>query len=116
MPCPISSLAFSQSREKNLPTLEQVLNDLKQTLKELCKVYGIEDLSPLHYKTIAINYTEIRKNGKTYRRIQLKGFTQKSKTIASWKEEEAPKDLFRLVNLYRACKHLSKACDYLYGV
>ena len=116
MPSPVSSLYLSQSREKNLPTLEQVLNHLKQALKDLCKIYGIEDLSTLHYKTIAINHTEIRKNGKIYKRVQLKGYTQKSKTIASWKEEEAPRDLYRLVNLYRACKHLSKACDYLYGV
>lgn len=116
MPFLISSLFFSQSRDKNIPTLEEVLKELRETLKDLCKVYGIEDLSSLQYRTIAINETEIRKNGKVYKRIQLKGFNQKSKTIASWREEDTPKDLYKLVNLYRATKYLSKVCDYLYGV
>ena len=125
MPRPISSLFFSRSRETCLPTLEETLNQLLQTLKDLCKIYSIEDLSPLKYETIAIARTQIKKPTaegiRTYNRIQLKGYLhkegkQKTKTLASWKEEEAPKDIFRLVNLYRACKYLSKACDYLYGV
>lgn len=116
MPRPVSSLLFSQGRDKNLPTLEGALEDLKQTLRDLCKAYGIEDLSRLQYHTIAIGTTETRKNGKVYRRIQLKGFDERSKTIASWKEEDTPYGLSKLVNLYRACKHLSKACDYLCGV
>jgi hypothetical protein len=95
--------------------LEESLKELKQALKQLCNVYGIEDLSGLHYQTIAINHTEITKNGKTYKRIQLKGYNQKTKTITSWKEGEEPMDLYKLVNLYRACKYLSKACDYLFG-
>lgn len=115
MPRPVSSLFFSQSRDKNLPTLEEVLEELKQTLKDICKVYGIEDLSNLQYHTIAVGISETHKRGKVYRRIQLKGFNSKSKTITSWKEEEAPADLYKLVNLYRACKNISKACDYLYG-
>lgn len=120
MPRPVSSLFFSKSRETCLPTVEEALKELKQALKDLCKVYGIEDLSHLKYKTIAINEVEVKKETrdgiKVYPRIQLKGYNTKSKTIASWSKEKAPKDLFRLVNLYRACKHLSKACDYLYGV
>jgi len=124
MPRPLSSLFFSHSRETCFPTLEETLQRLKQTLKDLCKVYSIEDLSTLKYETIAINRTQIKKSTaqgiRTYNRIQLKGYyrkdgKQKTKTIASWKEEEVPKDLFRLVNLYRATKHLSRACDYLYG-
>ena len=116
MPRPVSSFFFSQGRDKNIPTLEKALEDLKGTLRDLCKVYGIEDLSRLQYHTIAVGMSETRKSGKVYKRVQLKGFNEKSRTIASWKEGEAPRDLFRLVNLYRACKHLSKACDYLYGV
>ena len=112
----VVSLFLSSGRDKNLPTLEEVLSDMRQALRDMCRTYGIEDLSPLHYRTIAIGSSEIRKNRRVYKRVQLKGFNSKTKTIASWKEEEAPRDLYRLVNLYRACKHLSKACDYLYGV
>ena len=116
MPRPVSSLFFQKSRDKNIPTLESILEELKQALKGVCKVYGIEDLSTLRYHTIVVGVSETRKNGKVYRRIQLKGFNEKSKTIASWKEEDTPRDLYRLVNLYRATKYLSKTCDYLYGV
>ncbi|NPA40828.1 MAG: hypothetical protein GXO18_00935 [Aquificae bacterium] len=100
--------------------MEETLEHLKQALKDLCKVYGIEDLSHLRYRTIAINEVEIKKETragiKAYKRIQLKGYNAKTKTIASWSKGEEPRDLFRLVNLYRACRYLSKACDYLYGV
>ena len=116
MPRPVSSLFYSRGRDKNIPTLEGVLEELRQALRDVCKVYGIEDLSRLQYHTIAVGTSETRKNGRTYRRIQLKGFNEKSKTIASWREEDTPRDLYRLVNLYRATKYLSKACDYLYGV
>lgn len=103
-------------RDTSLPTLERILTDLKQTLQEMCKRYGIEDLSTLKYRTVAIGTAEIRKKGKVYRRTQLKAFSDKSKTIASWREEEAPRDLPKLVNLYRACRHLSRACDYLFVI
>lgn len=103
-------------RDTSLPTLVEVLEDLKQTLREMCKRYGIEDLSALKYRTVAIGTAEIRKKGRVYKRAQLKAFTDRSKTIASWKEEEAPKDLLKLVNHYRACKHLSRACDYLHAI
>ncbi len=116
MPRSVSSFFFSRGRDKSLPTLEEALEEMRQALRELCRVYGIEDLSSLHYRTVAIGSSEIRKNGRVYKRVQLKGFNDRSKTVASWKEEEAPRDLYRLVNLYRACKNLSRACDYLYGV
>ena len=120
MPRPLSSFFFSRSRETCLPTIEEALNGLKQALKDLCKVYRIEDLSRLQYKTIAINEVEIKKETrdgiKVYPRVQLKGYNTKSKTIASWSKDRAPRDLYKLVNLYRACKHLSRACDCLYGV
>ena len=120
MPRPLSSFFFSRSRETCLPTLEESLKSMLESLRELCKVYGIEDLSRLQYKTIAINEVEIKKETrdgiKVYPRVQLKGYNDRSKTIASWSKDKAPRDLYKLVNLYRACKHLSRACDYLYGV
>lgn len=124
MPRPLSSF-FSKSRETYLPTLENALEGLRQAIRDICGTYGIEDLSTLKYETIAVNRTQIRKTTRggirTYNRIQLKGYyhtegSQKTRTVASWKEEDAPEDLYKLVNLYRACKHLSRACDYLYGV
>ncbi|HID65525.1 MAG TPA: hypothetical protein EYP32_01005 [Aquificaceae bacterium] len=124
MPRPVSHLFLNKSREK-LTTLEETLKELLKTLKEVCRIHKIEDLSTLKYETIALAHTQIRKTTsqgiKSYRRVQLKAYLhkegkQKTKTLASWKEEETPAEIYRLVNLYRACKNLSRACDYLYGV
>ena len=117
----MKTLFFSQVRDRTIPTLEKVLEDLKSTLQDLCQTYRIEDLSHLKYWTIVVNHTEINKNGKTYRRVQLKAFygqegKTKSKTIKSWSETKAPRHLQSLVALYRACLYLSRACDYLFSL
>ena len=112
---------FSSSfyRESSFPTLMGCLEELMSQLKEMCQAYGIkEDLTTLRYETVAVSETWARnKMGKVYKRIQLKGYREgRTKTIKSWSEGTVPTDLYKLVNLYRACKHLSRACDYLQGV
>ena len=106
----------TKNRESSFPTLMRCLEELMSQLKEMCQSCGIkEDLTALRYETIAISETWVRnKAGRRYKRIQLKGYKEgRTSTITSWSEGTAPADLYKLVNLYRACKHLAKACDYL---
>lgn len=89
-------------------TLEYILEELKAELPE--------DLQDLPYETIAVEEVQIRKKGKVYRYIHLKGYRYgKTKTIKSYPMEEADtKELQRLVNLYRTAAKLSKALDYMH--
>ncbi|MEM2947134.1 MAG: hypothetical protein QXN96_02715 [Candidatus Bathyarchaeia archaeon] len=89
-------------------TLEYVYEELKAELPE--------ELQSMPYETIAMEEVIIRKKGKVYKYIHLKGYRYgKTKTIKSYPMEEADtKELQRLVNLYRTVKHFSKALDYMH--
>jgi len=89
-------------------SLEYILEELKAELPE--------DLQDLPYETIAVEEVQIRKKGKVYRYIHLKGYRYgKTETLKSYPIAEADiEELNRLVKLYRAVKHFSKALDYMH--
>lgn len=89
-------------------SLEYILEELKAELPE--------DLQDLPYETIAVEEVAVRKKGKVYRYIHLKGYRYgKTETIKSYPIAEADiEELNRLVKLYRAVKHFSKGLDYMH--
>ncbi len=91
-------------------TLDYVYEELKAELPE--------DLQDLPYETIAVEEVHIRKKGKVYRYIHLKGYRYgKTETIESYPVASADiEELQRLVKLYRAVKHFSKALDYMHAL
>jgi len=101
--------------------LEKIIATLEEDIRELCVKLGIRDLTKSPYYTIAISPTAVNIKGKSYERLQLKGYIGeqkkvRSETIKSWKKEDAPVDkLTRLINLYRAFRYLTKARDLLPG-
>ncbi len=112
------NLALFFSMEKTALSLLSALAELEEEVKALCKLCRLPDLSDFRYTSIALCEVEIRRKGKTYRRVQLKGYLveggkQKTTTISSWKPEEVPADVHLLVRLYRAGRHLLRALDYL---
>lgn len=104
-----------------LEDLEELLDSLKSQLTALCMSYHIEDLSNLKYWTVAESRVQVHVRGKFYQKVQLKGYYGKdgrnrSRTIKSWSVRKAPRDLGRLVLLYRACKSLDTAIQHLYAL
>ncbi|NPB06930.1 MAG: hypothetical protein GXO03_04915 [Aquificae bacterium] len=99
--------------------LERLLKRLKRSLKRLCRQEGIEDLSHLRYHTVALSEAVYRSpGGKTYRRYQLKAYyadgrRQRTKTVKSWREDDLPQSVKRIVALYRAVKHIQRALKSL---
>ena len=89
-------------------SLEYILEELKAELPD--------DLRDIPYETIATEEVQIRKKGKIYRYIHLKGYRYgKTETLKSYPIAEADiEELNRLVKLYRAVKHFSKALDYMH--
>ncbi|RME10821.1 MAG: hypothetical protein D6804_03950 [Aquificota bacterium] len=81
----------------------------------------MEDLTHLNYHSLSLVESYVVRKGKTYKRLQLKAFYTKngklrSKTIRSFKPENAPREIQTLIKLYRGIKHLSRAIDYLWGL
>ncbi len=108
-----------QVRAKLIPNLENTFEDLKSELKNLCRACGLQDLTALNYHSLSLAESHVVKRGKAYKRVQLKAYYTKngklrSKTLKSFKPEEAPPQLQTLVLLYRGLKHFSKALDYLF--
>ncbi len=104
--------------EKTALSLFSALAELEEEVKALCKLCRLPDLSDFYYVSLALCEVEVRSKGRTYRRVQLKGYLtdrgkQKTVTISSWKPEEVPPDVSLLVRFYRAGKHLLRALDYL---
>lgn len=89
-------------------TLEYILEELRAELPE--------ELQTLPYETIATEEVQIKKKGKVYRYIHLKGYRHgKTETLESYPIDSADiEELNRLVKLYRTVKHLNKALDYLH--
>ena len=107
-----------QVRAKLIPNLEKTFEELKSELKNLCKACGLQDLTALEYHSLSVVETNVIRRGKAYKRIQLKAYYTKngklrSKTLKSFKPEEAPRQLQKIVLLYRGLRHFSKALDYL---
>lgn len=108
-----------QVGDKLIPNIEKTFEELKSELQNLCKACGLEDLTHLNYHSLSLVESYVVRKGKTYKRLQLKAFYTKngklrSKTLKSFKPEEAPPQLQTLVLLYRGLKHFSKALDYLF--
>lgn len=103
--------------------IEGVLDALEYEFIELVSHLNIRDnnLETFSYETIAVEETRIRKKTKKGEReyvyIQLKGYNTKTHTIKTYTPEEAPmQDLTRLINLYRAIRHLRRALYYIYNL
>jgi len=90
-------------------------------LKSLAEELEIHDKRVLElvYSSVSISPLEVRKKGKAYYYVQLKAFLQegkrkKSKTLKTWREEEAPYEkINRFVKLYRGLCFLKKAISFL---
>jgi len=91
-------------------SLEYILEELKAELPE--------DLRDFPYETIAVEIVEVRKKGKVYKYVHLKGYRYgKTQTLKSYPIASADiEELQRLVKLYRALKHLNKSLDYMHSL
>lgn len=97
-------------------TIAEILEEFLNLIKSLS--ISDADLKNLSYETITTEETTITKHRgslKVYSYTQIKGYKNgKSYTLKSWREGQAPtRELSELIRLYRACRHIKRALEYL---
>jgi len=96
--------------------IREVERLLQGKLEDLSLSLGIRDggVLNLRYSTLALSPLKVKRKGKTYSYVQLKGITYwGSKTVKSWREGEVPREVEALIEVYRALKALERVRNYV---
>ncbi len=108
-------------KEERIKILTDILQGIQEDIRELCSALGLPDLSNLRYETLVASESRVKRRGKTYRYIQLKGSiytygeqTLKTQTIKTWKSPGPLLQINRLIRLYRGACHINRALDQLF--